>query len=162
MTKLDKYGVEIEVGDIVVFTTSSKGGGGLTVGVIDKVSPDHGGHMSIRYRVTRDQKAWEIGAPQVSRMSRRPKRNEDGSAVLTPGTGVDWRGRPRMENVYEEYEHFYDDYTLTGKKIHFWRTSVIWTPSNVLILRKHNWAVRPAFTELMNLNYSKTEEELNA
>lgn len=158
-SKLDKYGVEIEVGDIVVFTTSSKGGGGLTVGIVDKLGES--GYMSIRYRVTRDQKAYEIGAPQISRMSRRPKRNEDGSWVTAPGIGMDWQGRPRMETVYEEYEHFYDDHTLTGKKIHFWRTSVIWTPNNVLILRKHNFSPRPGLTELMALDYSKTEEQLN-
>lgn len=155
----DKYDVPIEVGDTVVFTTSSKGGGGLTVGVIDKLGES--GYITIRYLRERSQYAHETGAPPIMKTGRRPKRDEDNQYIYRD-TGVkDWRGYPRREMLYEDCEYEVKDYTPTGKIIHFWGKSVIWTGTNVIVLRKHDWSPRAKFTELMNLDYTKTEEELN-
>lgn len=153
----DKYDVPIEVGDTVVFTTSK--GGGLTVGVIDKLGES--GYMTIRYLRERNQLAYETGAPPIMKTSRRPKRDGDNQYIYRD-TGVkDWRGYPRREMLYEDYEYEAKDYTPTGKTIQFWGKSVIWTGTNVIVLRKHDWSPRAKFTELMSLDYTKTEEELN-
>lgn len=150
MTANDKYGKLIEVGDIVVYTTNTKsGGGGLTIGVIDRTS---NGSFTIRSRQTRPEYAWEIGAPNVTITSTRPK-TIDGRYVYEHGEPDQWGHRSR-NFVYEEYEWTSKDYTKTGEQKHYWQSAVIYTPSNIIILRKVDWSPRPLFTELMNIDYS--------
>src|SRR5258706_6476784 len=131
MTANDKYGKLIEVGDIVVYTANTKGGGGLTIGIVDRMTNKT---FSIRSRGTRDEWACDIGAPDIIKTGTRPK-VVDGQFVREYEEPNQW-GQRRRNLVYEDYEWTTKDYTLTGRRKHFWQTTVIRTSSNIIILRK--------------------------
>lgn len=132
----DKFGIELIIGDVVIYTTSTKGGGGMHIGAVDSFTPQGG--VTIKSRRERNQLAHEVGAPPVKRIGNR--------YVFDAHAG---------RSVREEYEYESPDYTPTGVKIYRWTKRTIWISSNIVTVRTADWRFLPHLRDFTSLDYSK-------
>ena len=167
MSRKDSFGVEVEVGDIVLSCPKHKWSGGPTVGKVCGVFES--GRVTMKYPKKVKIYAYQQGAPDIPTPSQRAKRNPDGSYVTEPDPrGIkDWRGRVWQQTVYEDYIDMRRDYTVVGHK---W----IWVKGQaaditLIVLRKGDTELKDladaaGISDLvrnLNLNYEADAPELD-
>jgi hypothetical protein len=137
----DKYGVEVEVGDIVVSSGSSQYGK-MKVGPVRKLFPS--GRVTMEYEYEANVYAYQEGAPDIPTEGERAKRDEFGNAVRE----YNLHGQYWAPYVYEKYTYMAKDYTVVGKKLYRQREQA--AERNIIVIRKADGSVPERFNKYFN------------
>jgi hypothetical protein len=137
----DKYGVEIEVGDIVVSSGSSQYGK-MKTGPVRKLFPS--GRVTMEYEYEANVYAYQEGAPDTPTEGTRPKVDERGNYVRELAQGGSYF-RPL---VYEKYTYMQKDYTVVGKKLYRQKEQA--AERNIIVIRKADGSVPERFNKYFN------------
>ena len=158
MSRKDSFGVEVEVGDIVLSSPNHKYSGKPEVGRVSGVFDSGRVTIQIPSKVT--IYAYERGAPDVEKESYRHVEDKD----ATPDR---WGRRPYKR---EAYTYMAKDYTVVGHEWKWLRKQA--SDLNIVILRKGSepqkgleeiLAERVGFNDLarnLNLDYDAKSPEL--
>lgn len=137
----DKYGVEIEVGDIVVSAGSSQYGK-MKTGPVRKLFPS--GRVTMEYEFEAPVYAYQEGAPGIPTTGTRVKTDEFGRYLREPTKP----GQYYSNYVYEEYTYEARDYTVVGKKLYRQKEQA--AERNIIVIRKADGSVPERFNKYFN------------
>lgn len=143
----DDFGVEIEVGDIIL---SSPQNSKAAIGRVERVSSS--GRITIKHKIERAIHAYERGAPDIPYEAERAKRDERGRPVET--------GRNHWGSVYayEKYTAYRKDYTVVGRREEWVKTQC--AEISRIVLRKSGHTMLDTLDMVKNLIHLDYDAEL--
>lgn len=134
MSRKDNFGIEVEVGDIVLSSPRSKYSGKPSVGRVTGVFDS--GRVTIQLPLEVSIYAYERGAPKVERTYNRygPLTDDDGNGIMEEYRDHYGRTQKRAKYGSIPYTEMVNDYTVVGKEWKWIKTQA--SDLNLVILRK--------------------------